>query len=276
MPAPVILDSVTHLKPEHRGLAAYCASHGGSYAGAYAAKMGIGAVLLNDAGIGRDRAGLAGIVDLERLGVPAAALSHLTCRIGDGADGPARGIVSFANAQARALGVDAGLAAGEALARLAAARLVASPAPDVRLLDEARFEVPELSARGVRVIGMDSNGLVTADDAGHAIVTGSHGGLLGGQVATAVKHAVSAAIYNDADRGIDDAGLSRLPVLEARGIAGACVSAFSACIGDARSTLDDGVISALNEVARSRGGIIGQSCRAFVAEMVMSAEARRA
>ena len=43
----ITLDSVTHLTDEHRGAASYCASHGGSYAGYYAAKMGVGAVVLN-------------------------------------------------------------------------------------------------------------------------------------------------------------------------------------------------------------------------------------
>jgi hypothetical protein len=67
--------------------------------------------------------------------------------------------------------------------------------------------------------------------------------------------------------GLDGAGVSRLPALEARGIAGACVSCFSARIGDARSTWADGVISALNGSAAARGGAIGQSCQAFVAAM---------
>ena len=57
---PLVLDSVTHLTEQHRGAAAHCASHGGVYAGYFAAKMGIGAVILNDAGIGREAAGLAG------------------------------------------------------------------------------------------------------------------------------------------------------------------------------------------------------------------------
>ena len=51
--------------------------------------------------------------------------------------------------------------------------------------------------------------------------TGSHGALLGGKPETAIKIPVFAAIYNDADFGIDDAGIARLPALDARGIAGA-------------------------------------------------------
>jgi hypothetical protein len=56
--------------------------------------------------------------------------------------------------------------------------------------------------------------------------------------------------------------------MEGRGIAGACVSAFSARIGDGRSTFEDGYISTLNATAERHGGRIGQSCREFVAVMV--------
>ena len=102
-------------------------------------------------------------------------------------------------------------------------------------------------------------------------MTGSHGGLLGNKPQTAIKVDVYAAIYNDAGIGIDAAGISRLPALDLRGIAGACVSANSARIGCARSTYDDGIISALNDTARGNGGAVGQTCREFVATMVASA-----
>ena len=83
-----------------------------------------------------------------------------------------------------------------------------------------------------------------------------------------MKAPVRAALYNDAGIGMDAAGISRLPALEARGIAGGCVSCLSARIGDALSTWNDGTISALNPLAASRGGRIGQSARAFVAALL--------
>jgi hypothetical protein len=83
-----------------------------------------------------------------------------------------------------------------------------------------------------------------------------------------VKFDVFAAVYNDAGVGIDDAGVSRLPALEARGIAGACVSAFSARIGDGQSTLRDGFVSALNPRAAACGGEIGIPATELVARLV--------
>jgi len=262
----VILDSVTHLEEAHRGRVAYCASHGGLYAGYYAAKMGIGAVILNDAGIGRDSAGVAGVKLLDDLGTPAAAISNRSARIGDGADGVVRGRLSFVNPTASRLGLKVGQSCREALGILAAVELAPSPPPAA--LDEARFEEKSAGRDGVRVMILDSISLVLPEDDGHVLVAGSHGGLLSGRVETAIKYPVFAVVTNDADRGIDDAGISRLPALEEQGIAGACVSAFTARIGDGRSLYRDGVISVVNETAARYGGRIGQSCRDFVAAMV--------
>lgn len=266
MPAHyVVLDSVTHLTEADRGKPSYCASHGGIYAGYYAAKCGVGAVILNDAGIGREMAGVAGLDLLEDLGVAAAAVSHRSARIGDGADGPSRGVLSTINAMARGLGLVEGMACAEALKILSGANLEPAPTPPIQA--EARLDA-EAGRDGVRVIVTDSNSLVEPSDAGHVFVSASHGGLLGGRPETAVKFPVFAGVYCDADRGADDAGISRLPALDARGIAGACVSAFSARIGDGRSIYDDGFISAVNETAILHGGAIGQTCRAFVEIMV--------
>ena len=266
---PVVLDSVTHLSEHHRGLATYCASHGGIYAGYFAAKMGVGAVVLNDAGIGRDEAGIAGLTLLDALNVPAACISHKSARIGDGIDGHARGRLSYINPAAQRMGLAVGMSCAAALHHLATQPLTPSPSPAARA--ETRFDLPTAGSPLIRVFGIDSNALVTSDDIGHIAVTGSHGGLLGNKPETAIKVDVRAAIYNDAGIGIDAAGISRLPALDARGIIGACVSCASARIGDARSTYEDGIISALNETARNAGGAVGQTCRHLVSLIVQSA-----
>ena len=112
----------------------------------------------------------------------------------------------------------------------------------------------EAEAGGVRVHAINSAGLVLPEDAGHVVVTGSHGALLGGKPESAIKIAVFAALYNDAGFGIEDAGVARLPVLDARGIAAATVSAWSARIGDGRSTYRDGFVTAVNARAARCGG----------------------
>jgi hypothetical protein len=261
----LILNSVTVFPPDARGQAALAASHGAVYAAYLAAKAGIKAVILCDAGVGRDRAGVSGLDYFEQLGVPAAAISHRSARIGDGADCAQRGVISFANKRAMFFGVVPGMSAREALERFEREKLPPCPAPPP--MAETRHRLREAEAEGVRVHAIDSAGLVLPEDADHIVVTGSHGALLGGRPETAIKIAVFAALYNDAGFGIEDAGIARLPVLDARGIAGACVSAWSARIGDAQSTYHDGYVSALNNRAAACGGEIGVSAKELVARL---------
>ena len=122
---------------------------------------------------------------------------------------------------------------------------------------------------------LDSASLVSDSDAGCIVVTGSHGALLGGRPDTAVKAPVLAALFNDAGMGADCAGIGRLDALHDRGIAAAAVSALSARIGEARSTYDDGVISACNTIAADLGVRVGASAREAVQVIAAHAPARR-
>ena len=266
MPERLILDSVTTFPPDARGRGAIAASHGGVYAAYLAAKAGIKGVILCDAGVGRQQAGIGGLDYLEKLGVAAAAIGHRSARIGDGADCARRGVITFANATAATFGVAPGMSAHEALERLERADLPPCPAPPP--IEETRHRLSEAEAPGVRVHAIDSAGLVLPEDAGHIVATGSHGALLGGKPETAIKIAVFAALYNDADFGIEDAGVARLAVLDARDIAGACVSAWSARIGDGQSTWRDGFVTAVNARASICGGEIGISAQELTARLV--------
>lgn len=264
--APLVTDSVTTLASDARGRAVLAASHGGVYAAYLAAKAGVKAVILNDAGIGREQAGIGGLAYLGELGVPAATIGHRSARIGDGVDCARRGIISHLNAPAAARGLRAGMSARVALDLMAASDLPASPAPPQQ--QETRRRLGDAEAPGVAVFALDSASLVLPQDEGHIVLTGSHGALLGGRPETAMKVAVFAAVYNDADRGADDCGISRLPVLDARGVAAVTVSAWSARIGDGLSTYRDGFVSAVNETAARHGGEIGIAAAELVRRLV--------
>ena len=87
MPAPIVIaDSITRVGPEAAGAVVVNASHGGVYAAYLAAKLHAAAAIFNDAGVGRDRAGIGGLDYLEEFGIAAATVGHDTARIGDGAD----------------------------------------------------------------------------------------------------------------------------------------------------------------------------------------------
>jgi hypothetical protein len=260
MPAPILVaDSITRVGAEARGAVVVNGSHGGVYAAYLAAKLGVAAAVFNDAGIGRDRAGIAGLECLAELGIPAAAVGNLTARIGDGADMMARGVVSHANRAAVALGGRTGAACGEAARVLARAPATGHEPPP------ALESVFLLIAEPPAVWALDSAAAVSAEHVGAIVVTGSHGGLLGGRSETALKFDALAALFNDAGIGIDEAGVTRLPALDMRGIAAATVAAASARIGDARSTYEDGILSRVNARAAALGLAPGKTAREFVA-----------
>ncbi len=255
----VVADTITKLPPGAAGSVVVSGSHGGRYPGYLAAVGGVRAVILCDAGIGRDEAGIGSLPYLDAFGIAAAAVSHLSCRIGDTGDMLARGRISRANAAAAMLGVAPGDTTLDAAAKLRAARLVGvKPEP----LGEARACVDQPGLR--RIVLLDSAALVGPGDADQIVVTGSHGGLVGGNPAMALRVDGFAAVYNDAGIGIDDAGIGRLPALDQRGIAAFTVSAASARIGEACSTFEDGVISAVNRTAAGMGAEVGAPARGIL------------
>jgi hypothetical protein len=260
MPAPIVIaDSITRVGPEAAGAVVVNASHGGVYAAYLAVKLQAAAAIFNDAGVGRDRAGIGGLDYLQEFGVAAATVGHMTARIGDGADMMAGGIITHANGLAAALGVTLGQSCRDAAARLQQAR------PAQRTPPEALEAAFLLISDPPQVWALDSASLVSPEHKDAIVVTGSHGGLLGGKPETALKYDVRGALYNDAGIGKDEAGVSRLPALDARGIAAATVSAASARIGDARSTYEDGIISRVNARAAGLGLRDGITARDFVA-----------
>ena len=258
-PPILTADSITRVGREAAGAVVVNGSHGGIYAAYLAAKLGVAAAIFNDAGVGRDRAGIAGLDYLDGFGIPAAAVGHDTARIGDGADMMTRGIVTHANAAARALGCGPGIPCRDAAALLQRAVPGGRVPPAER--EGAFVLIPDPPA----VWALDSASLVGAAHVGMVLVTGSHGGLLGGRPDTALKYDAFAALFNDAGIGIDEAGVTRLPALEARGIAAGTVAAASARIGDARSTYEDGILSRVNPCAAALGIAPGITAREFVA-----------
>jgi hypothetical protein len=253
-------DSITHLDDKDAGCVVVAASHGGTYCGYCAARGHVRGTILSDAGIGLENAGIAALAYLDALAIPAATVDYRSARIGDGEDLARRGRISFCNETARALGCEPGQTTNACAERMERATPSHAQAP---AYEEARTLLLERPGRR-KVWGLDSNSLVRPDDTGSIVVTGSHGGILGGKPETALRIDALAAVYNDAGVGIDDAGISRLPALETRGIAAVTVDAKTARIGDARSTWESGLISHVNSLAQAYGARPGMSIPAFV------------
>jgi hypothetical protein len=106
---------------------------------------------------------------------------------------------------------------------------------------------------------VDSITELGAADSGCLAVSGSHGGLSSARFAAAARPLL--AVFNDAGIGKDEAGIAGLAMLQARGIAACAVGHATARIGDAHSTLNDGIISHANALAQALGAVPGLGCR---------------
>lgn len=113
-PRLVLLDSVTQVEPAHAGLLVVTGSHGGASVVPYACTVRAWLYIFNDAGVGKDGAGIAALDMLQAEGIAAATVAHGSARIGEAQDSWRHGVISHVNAAASALG----LRVGEPLAGL--------------------------------------------------------------------------------------------------------------------------------------------------------------
>jgi len=96
-------------------------------------------------------------------------------------------------------------------------------------------------------------------DAGCIALSGSHGGLSSARYALAARPLLS--VFNDAGVGKQGAGIAGLALLQTHGLAACTVSHTSACIGQAGSTFDEGVVSHANAAALALGITIAHPLR---------------
>jgi hypothetical protein len=118
-----------------------------------------------------------------------------------------------------------------------------------------------MPAIDLRVV--DSITQLGTQDRGCIAVSGSHGGVSSARYALAARPLLS--VFNDAGGGKDGAGIAALALLQAQGLAACTVGHSSARIGDAQSTLHDGIINHVNAVAARMGIAAGQHCGDAVA-----------
>lgn len=268
IPAPariLVAASVTKLGSDSRDAVIVSGSHGGIYAAYLAAAAGARAVILNDAGIGLDNAGIAGLGWCDGFAMAAAAVDHRSAWIGRSEGMLEQGVVSAVNETAKAAGCRPGQACAEAARLLAVAPPPAAPPPAYA---EARHLLGRYGALAAWAI--DSAALVRPEDRGQIVVTGSHGGLVGAVPALALQVDARLALFNDAGIGLDEAGIGRLVPLQARGIAAATVDCRSARIGDGRSTYADGILSRVNEAAVALGARPGMRARDLIDRLLVS------
>lgn len=103
-----VVDSITQLQPADAGCIALSGSHGGASSARYAIAARPLLSVFNDAGVGKDSAGIAGLAMLQAEGLAACAVSHTSARVGQADSTLADGVVSHVNGAAQALGIQPG------------------------------------------------------------------------------------------------------------------------------------------------------------------------
>jgi hypothetical protein len=108
--------SVSFATAENAGQVICAGSHMGSVTGNYLTACGfpVAGVICNDAGVGKDKSGIAGLESMNKAGIPAASVAAMSARIGSGMSTYEHGIISHCNAAARARGVQPGQTAQDA------------------------------------------------------------------------------------------------------------------------------------------------------------------
>ncbi len=114
----IVMDSITKVSKDDEGQVVVSASHGGSSSGEFALDVPLKAVFFNDAGVGKENAGIAALDMLQARSIAGGTVSHLSARIGDSQDMWDHGVISHLNDAARALGLQVNERLDMALSRL--------------------------------------------------------------------------------------------------------------------------------------------------------------
>lgn len=112
----VLMDSISYVDGSDQGAFVVSGSHGGASSARYVLAVPLAGVVFNDAGIGKDNAGIAGLAMLDAQRIPALAVAYTSARIGDAADTWEHGIISACNVSAVVRGGRVGMAVREAAA----------------------------------------------------------------------------------------------------------------------------------------------------------------
>ena len=221
-------------------------------------------VIMNDAGIGKDNAGIVGLEFLDQIGMAAATADAQTCHIGDGDHMLAHGVISHVNraaagARLRAGPERPGLRGTHALGCRADGRAAAHhrgcPLRACAMSPASRCwcaPIPSACCNPTMRDGSSSRPRTALCPAGRPD--------------NIVPLGIRAVFFSDAGAGggMDGAGIARLADLDAKGIIAGATSADSAPIGDSRALYRDGILSHVNGPAIRAGARVDMALKDFV------------
>lgn len=280
----VLLDSLGDIKTDNTFPILVCGSHCGDD-GTFARKLkscNVKAVFLNNAGIGKNQAGIRGLIHYEAEGILACAVDHNSAEIGVASDSLECGIISHINRLAEVAGIRIGDTVIDAVARINHATDCSSlellsknleqhtRSSEQHSLDLEQYsrssepqqpekqqskidhkKLTQLQIDGKTITVTDSITFLNETNAGDIVVCGSHGGISAGEYA--LKHRVKAVFFNDAGIGKNNSGIKSLETLSNAGIPACTVDCMSAEIFNGLDMFENGIISVCNQLATTCG-----------------------
>ena len=114
----VIMDSISYVTEANQSDIIISGSHGGTSSAGYAIDVAAGAIFFNDAGCGKNNAGIKGLELLQQHSIIAVAVDHRTAEIANGADTYSNGVITHVNISASQAGLYAGMHVRDAVGLL--------------------------------------------------------------------------------------------------------------------------------------------------------------
>jgi len=255
----VLLDSLGDLQPCNTAPILVCGSHcgGNGDLARHVKECHVKAVFLNNAGVGKNQAGIRELTHYDAESVLACAVDHYSAEIGIASETYQYGVISHTSPIADSIGVQVGDSVKEAIAKIISHQLPAQPGkvpgfPDLK--GESSRESLKKQRRaqidGLPITVTNSITFLNESNAGDIVVCGSHGGLSAGKFAQ--RYRVKAVFFNDAGIGKNNAGVKGLELLNDAGIIACTADCMSAEIFNGQDVLDNGIISVCNQLAKNR------------------------
>ncbi|HYQ57475.1 MAG TPA: hypothetical protein VEP89_09015 [Draconibacterium sp.] len=261
----ILLDSLGDLQVGNTSPILVCGSHcGGNRNLARQVKnCRVKAVFLNNAGIGKNQAGIRGLIHYEAENILSCAVDHDSAEIGISCDTWESGIISHASPKAKAAGIQIGDSVQEAVTKIIPVlRQTLSSQKSKNFESSIGNDIENNSSTGdlkkqtqtqvdgVAITVTDSITFLNENNSGDIVVCGSHGGLSAGDYAQ--KYRVKAVFFNDAGIGKNNAGVKSLESLSDAGILACTVDCKSAEIFSGQDVLGNGIITVCNQLAKAR------------------------
>lgn len=257
--AVLLLDSLGDLQPQNKRPILVCGSHcgGNKNLAVHVKNCQVKAAFLNNAGVGKKQAGIRGLAHYEAAGVAACAVDHYSAEIGIAHDTYDSGIISHTNSLAESMGIVVGTSVKKTIGDIVHHPSLSQKSTDLNVSPMGATEDKnslkkqiQTQVDGINITVSDSITFLSEHRIGDIVVCGSHGGLSAGEYAK--KHRVKAVFFNDAGIGKNNAGIKSLELLNESGIIACTVECMSAEIFNGQDTLQNGRISACNQLAKNR------------------------